>query len=89
MTVRVVRLGTPRARGEGLRFTLRDILEATIHPSKAIPDQYQVMTLELADGSTLSGRIVSQDEQTTRISTDLLRPTESVAVSSSTKSSRR
>ncbi len=68
----------------GQRFTVRDIIEATIHPSKAISDQYQVMTLELADGRTLSGRIVSRDEQTTRIATDLMRPTESVSVSSAT-----
>jgi len=68
----------------GQRFTVRDILEATIHPSKAIPDQYQVMTLELADGRTLSGRIASRDEHTTRIATDLMRPTESVAVSNAT-----
>ena len=65
----------------GQRFTVRDILEATIHPSKAISDQYQVMTLELAEGRTLSGRIVSRDEQNTRIATDLMRPTESASVS--------
>ena len=64
----------------GQRFTVRDILEATIYPSKAIPDQYQVVTLELADGRTLSGRIVSRDEQITRIATDLMRPTESTSV---------
>jgi putative heme-binding domain-containing protein len=68
----------------GQRFTVRDILEATIHPSKAIPDQYQVMTLELGDGTTLSGRIVSRDEQATHIATDLMRPTASVAVSNAT-----
>ena len=65
----------------GQRFTVRDILEATIHPSKAISDQYQVMTLELTDGRTLSGRMVSRDEQNTRIATDLMRPTESASVS--------
>lgn len=64
----------------GQRFTVRDILDATIHPSKAISDQYQMTTLELADGKTLSGRIVSRDERTTRIATELLRPTKSTAV---------
>lgn len=64
----------------GQRFTVRDILEATIHPSRAIPDQYQMTTLELADGKTLSGRIVSRDERTTRIATELMRPTQSTAV---------
>jgi putative heme-binding domain-containing protein len=64
----------------GQRFTVRDIVEATIHPSKAISDQYQMVTLELADGRTMSGRIVSRDEQNTRIATNLMRPTESAAV---------
>jgi putative heme-binding domain-containing protein len=67
----------------GKRFTVRDILEATIHPSKAISDQYQVMTLELDDGRILSGRIVSRDDQTTRIATDLMRPTEATTAPSS------
>ncbi len=68
----------------GQRFTLRDILDATIHPSKAISDQYQVMTLELIDGSSLSGRLVSRDERTTRIATELLRPTQATEVPNAT-----
>jgi putative heme-binding domain-containing protein len=68
----------------GQRFTVRDILEATIHPSKAMSDQYQMVTLELADGRTLSGRIVSRDEQVTRIATNLMRPTESETVPNNT-----
>ena len=68
----------------GQRFTVRDILEATIHPSKAISDQYQMVTLELADGRVLSGRIVSRDEQITRIATDLMRPDKSDTVSNGT-----
>jgi putative heme-binding domain-containing protein len=68
----------------GQRFTVRDIVEATILPSKAISDQYQMVTLELADGRTMSGRIVSHDEQTTRIATNLMRPTESAAVPNGT-----
>ena len=64
----------------GQRFTLRDILDTTINPSKAISDQYQMMTLELKDGSTLSGRIVSRDARSTRIATNLMRPTQSSAI---------
>lgn len=67
----------------GQRFTVRDILEATIRPSNAMSDQYQMVTLELADGRELSGRIVSRDEQNTRIATNLMRPTESDTVSNS------
>ncbi|HZJ13871.1 MAG TPA: c-type cytochrome, partial [Chthoniobacteraceae bacterium] len=64
----------------GQRFTVRDILDATINPSKAISDQYQVTTLELADSKSLSGRIVSRDAKHTRIATNLMRPTESIEV---------
>jgi putative heme-binding domain-containing protein len=67
----------------GQRFTVRDVLEAIIHPSKAMSDQYQMVTLELTDGRSLSGRIVSRDEQITRIATNLMRPTESDPVSNS------
>jgi putative heme-binding domain-containing protein len=55
-----------------------------VYPSKAMSDQYQMVSLELADGRTLSGRIVSRDEQITRIATDLMRPTESEAVPNGT-----
>ncbi|HVR35943.1 MAG TPA: c-type cytochrome, partial [Methylomirabilota bacterium] len=64
----------------GQRFTARDILDATLHPSRAISDQYQVTTLDLDNGSTLSGRIVSRDTTTTRIAPNLMKPTESIAV---------
>jgi putative heme-binding domain-containing protein len=67
----------------GLRFTVRDILEATIDPSKAMSDQYQMVTLELTNGQTLSGRVVSKDVENTRIATQLMRPTESVIVPNS------
>jgi putative heme-binding domain-containing protein len=62
----------------GQRFTVRDILDATLNPSRAISDQYQVTTLELVNGSTLSGRIVSRGTTTTRIAPNLMKPTESI-----------
>jgi putative heme-binding domain-containing protein len=64
----------------GKRFTVRDILDATIHPSRAISDQYQVMTFELEDGRYVSGRVLSRDETSTHIAIDLLRPTVATTV---------
>lgn len=58
----------------GKRFTLRDVLEATLEPSKAVSDQYQIVTLELQNGKSISGRLVSRGETTIRIATDLMRP---------------
>ena len=64
----------------GQRFTLRDILDATLHPSKAISDQYQMMTLELTDGSSRSGRLVSRDSEATLIATELMNPTQTTRI---------
>jgi putative heme-binding domain-containing protein len=70
----------PDLTSVGQRFTVRDILDATLNPSRAISDQYQMTTLELTDSRTLSGRIVARDEQHIRIATDLMRPTKSMTV---------
>jgi putative heme-binding domain-containing protein len=70
----------PDLTGIGQRFSIRDILEATINPSKAISDQYQIITLELTGGKSLSGRIVSRDSESVRIATDLMRPSKATAV---------
>ncbi len=64
----------------GQRFTTRDLLEATIHPSRAISDQYRVVILETGDGRSFSGRMVSRDEKVTRLATDLMRPGQSIEI---------
>jgi putative heme-binding domain-containing protein len=73
----------------GQRFSIRDILEATIHPSRAISDQFQIVTLELTDGRSLSGRIVSADADSVRIATNLLRPTSVTTVAADSIRHRR
>ena len=45
------------------RFSKRDILRAIIDPSEVISDQYQTMNFELEDGSVLSGRMMSDDDE--------------------------
>ena len=63
----------------GQRFTVRDILDSIINPSKAISDQYRITIIETSDGNSVSGRIISHDSNTTHIATDLMRPSRSVA----------
>ena len=46
----------PDLTGTASRYTLRDLLENIIDPSKVISDQYGTDEVELADGSTLVGR---------------------------------
>jgi putative heme-binding domain-containing protein len=43
------------------RFSDKDILDATINPSKEISDQYAATNFILKDGSTVLGRLIRQD----------------------------
>lgn len=44
----------------GTRFSGKDILEAIIEPSKTISDQYGASVFTMKDGSTVTGRLVSE-----------------------------
>jgi putative heme-binding domain-containing protein len=46
----------------GTRFSYRDMLEAIIEPSKTISDQYGATVFYLKDGSSVVGRMISQDD---------------------------
>jgi putative heme-binding domain-containing protein len=46
----------------GFRFSLRETLEATIQPSKTIPDRYQSKIVLTVDGQQFSGMAVSQSD---------------------------
>lgn len=43
------------------RYTLRDLLENIIQPSKVVSNQYESTILELADGTVITGRIVGEE----------------------------
>jgi len=46
----------------GTRFSGKDILESIIDPSKVISDQYAATNFLLKDGSTVSGRLIREDD---------------------------
>jgi putative heme-binding domain-containing protein len=46
------------------RFTVKDLSEAMIEPSKVISDQYRATLIETKDGQLVSGRIVSETGDT-------------------------
>jgi len=52
------------------RFTLKDLSEAIVDPSKVVSDQYKAMIVETASGKTHVGRIVGDDGKTIKIATD-------------------
>lgn len=47
----------------GTRFSKRDMLEAIIEPSKVISDQYESKVFNLKDGTSILGRLMSEDEK--------------------------
>ncbi len=52
------------------RFQLKDLVEAIVHPSKVISDQYKASIVQTADGKVASGRIVSESPEKLTIVTD-------------------
>lgn len=58
----------------GTRFSPKDILHATINPSAEISDQYAATTFYLADGSSVLGRLVNEDETTYYVSQNPFAP---------------
>ncbi|WP_113962147.1 c-type cytochrome [Roseimicrobium gellanilyticum] len=51
----------PDVTGAGSRYTLRDLMENIIEPSKVISDQYDSHQIEKKDGSLVIGRIVAEE----------------------------
>jgi putative heme-binding domain-containing protein len=45
----------------GKRFSMKDMLESIIDPSKTISDQYAATQFTLANGSSIIGRLTDQD----------------------------
>ena len=65
----------------GQRFSVPEILESIIEPSRTISDQYRMIMLQTKEGRAYSGRILSRDAESTRVATNLMRPSQTVAVS--------
>jgi putative heme-binding domain-containing protein len=52
------------------RFQLKDLVEAVVHPSKIVSDQYKASIVQTADGKVVSGRIVNESPEAITIVTD-------------------
>ena len=51
----------PELTGAGNRYTMRDFLENIVNPSKVISDQYESHEIKKKDGSTIIGRVMSEE----------------------------
>ena len=77
--------GTGQAGGPDLtavatRFSVRDLVEAIVEPSRVISDQYELTELVLDDDSIVLGRVVSRDRNGVRVMPSFLVPDAHVTV---------
>jgi putative heme-binding domain-containing protein len=56
------------------RFSVRDLLESIITPSKEISDQYAAVIITTTDGKVVTGRIVNYDGDNMSVMPDMLDP---------------
>jgi len=54
----------------GGRFQVKDLVEAIVHPSKVVSDQYKASVVQTADGKVVTGRIVNESPEKITIVTD-------------------
>ncbi len=58
------------------RYTLRDLLENIIDPSKVVSDQYESTIFELRDGTIITGRIMGEEDGTLQVAANPAAPNE-------------
>lgn len=72
----------PDLTGAGSRYTLRDLMENIIDPSKVISDQYGTEQIEKKDGSSVVGRIIVEENGKVFVMTNPFAPNDHVAINS-------
>ena len=70
----------PDITGAANRYTLRDMFEHIITPSKAISDQYGSENIKMLDGSQVIGRVGSQENGSLHIMTNPFAPESTIEV---------
>jgi putative heme-binding domain-containing protein len=70
----------PDITGAGNRYTIRDLAENIIEPSKVISDQYPTEQITLKDGSVVVGRVVVEENGKMFVMTTALAPDALTAV---------
>jgi putative heme-binding domain-containing protein len=56
------------------RFSLHDLLESIVEPSKVISDQYQAINLRLKNGDVISGRVGNLNGSEINVIEDMFEP---------------
>ncbi len=79
----------PDITGAANRYTMRDLMENIIDPSKVISDQYGSHQIEKKDGTTLIGRVVAEENGKLMVMTNPFAPSELVAVNAADVKSKK
>ena len=79
----------PDLSGAGGRYSVRDLLENIIEPSKVISDQFGSEQIERTDGDPIVGRIVGEEGGELLIMANPFMPDEKVRVKTSAVKSRK
>jgi putative heme-binding domain-containing protein len=64
----------PDLTGVAGRFSLHDLLESIVEPSKVISDQYQAINIRLKDGDVISGRVGNLNGAEINVIEDMFEP---------------
>lgn len=78
----------PDITGAGSRYSLRDLLENIIDPSKVISDQYPTEQIQLKDGGLVVGRVIVEENGKLFVMTSALAPDALTPVDEATVKSR-
>ena len=79
----------PDLTGAGNRYTLRDLMENIVDPSKVISDQYESSIIVLKNGSTVVGRITGEEGGFLQVATNPAAPGDITEVRSDKITSRQ
>lgn len=70
----------PDLTGSGNRYTMRDLMENIVDPSKVISDQYDSHEITKKDGSVILGRIVVEENGKVFVMTNPFAPNDQMAI---------
>lgn len=79
----------PDLTGAGSRYSLRDLAENIVEPSKVISEQYGSEQIEKKDGSFVVGRVVVEENGKLFVMTSAFAPNEQTAINSDEVKSRK
>ncbi|MDB6072140.1 MAG: heme-binding protein [Verrucomicrobiales bacterium] len=73
----------PELSGIANRYTMRDLLDNIMEPSKVISDQYESTLIEKTDGSSVVGRIVKEEGDVVSVAENPLAPAQVTTINQS------